>query len=217
MKLYENSVWITCQWWGRTKWGWPGEWIHQQQQWQLQESVPALQPYQKLKEKHRKKEADAPSITQGFCRMAEIISMVKCCNLFLMFSQFLARALDANVSVEWETIIHVPARVEGRKSQVYKRRICHYQNLQLLKFEHGRILDTKLFFFLSFIYLNPAPNSEVLSIPLCQWGQQQCWVCQDAKLGLGGSKAKNMIYHNIISNSVVEKKSYASCFPLCIL
>lgn len=48
----------------------------------------------------QREEDDAPSITQGFYRMAEIISMAKCCNLCLMVSSGLSKGIGCKCVYE---------------------------------------------------------------------------------------------------------------------
>lgn len=126
------------------------------------------------------------SITQGFCRMAETIPMVKRCNLFLMFSSVLSKGITCKCVCEMRNHNPYPNQDVCR---FLKGGFVTIRHLQFAKVWIWQDFGHKIVFS-SLAYLNLAPNSEVLSIPLSQWSQQQCWVCEDTKLGSGGSKKK---------------------------
>lgn len=147
---------ITFRWSGKTKWGWPGEWIHQQQQWQLQESVPALQPYQKLKEKHKGRRLKLHH--PGFLQNGSNISLVKCCNYSVIVSPMLSKDTRCNVPVKWSEVKNLvpcpnPCNPRPNDDEDEKMFTGFYnKELALLdtrNFDH----KTKHYFSLSFISL----------------------------------------------------------------
>ena len=137
----------------------------------------------------QRNEVNAPS-PRGFEGWVKIFQCSNVANGMEFFPWCLARSSDGSVSLC--EVIHVPGRMKGRRClQVFKMRSWHYQKVVVyLSLNMTGFWTQNCIFVFSFIYLNPATNSELFSILLAHEVISSAAYVRDTKPASGGSKAE---------------------------